>query len=150
VSHLAGAQQAGFTLVELLVSVTIIILITGMTLPIYESFVRRNDLDLIAQSLALTIRRAETYARAVNYDSQWGVEIQSSGVTLFQGTSFAGRNTAYDETVTMPPSVSPSGLSEVQFAKFSAAPNTTGTVTLTSSANDTRTITINAKGTVSY
>lgn len=143
-------RQAGFTLVELLLSVVIISMITGMSLPVYESFVRRNDLDLTGQNLATTLRRAETYARAVDYDNAWSVEIQSSTITLFQGTSFASRNTAFDETVSIPGSVTLSGLTEVQFAKFSAVPNTTGSVMLTSTTNDTRTVTINAKGVVTY
>lgn len=143
-------REAGFTLVELLLSVVIITLITGLSLPVYASFVRRNDLDITAQSLAFAIRRAETYARAVDYDNSWGIEVQSSVITLFQGSSFGSRNTAYDETISIPPSVTPSGLGEVQFAKMTAAPNTTGTITLTSSTNDTRTVTVNAKGVVTY
>src|SRR5882672_11100173 len=122
-------RDGGFTLVEMLLSVVIIGMLTGLSLPVYESFVRRNDLDLAAQNLAFALRRAETYARAVNYDSPWSVEIQSSSITLFQGTAFGSRNTAYDESVSIPGSITPSGLGEVQFAKFSATPNTTGNIT---------------------
>ena len=142
-------RQAGFTLVELLLSVVIIGALSGLTLPVYASFVRRNDLDLTTQSLALALRRAETYARAVNYDSAWSVEIQTSSIILFRGTVFSSRNTAFDETIAVPASIVPSGLGEVQFAKFSALPNTTGSVTLTSNS-DTRTVTVNAKGMVDY
>ncbi|HSX16945.1 MAG TPA: prepilin-type N-terminal cleavage/methylation domain-containing protein [Patescibacteria group bacterium] len=143
-------RDAGFTLVEMLLSVVIIMLVAGLSLPVYESFTRRNDLDLAAQNVAMTMRRAEAYARSMNYDNAWSVEVQSSTITLFQGTSFGSRNTAFDETVTIPSSITPSGLGEVQFAKFSALPNTTGTVTLTSNTNDTRTVTVNAKGVVTY
>lgn len=141
---------AGFTLLEVLLSVAIIGMLTGVSLPVYESFVRRNDLDLTAQSIAAMLRRAQTYARAVSSDSAWSVEIQSSAVTLFQGTSFGARNTAFDETLNVPASITPGGLGEVQFTKFSAAPNTTGNITLASTTNDTRTIIVNAKGMVDY
>ncbi len=141
----------GFSLLEVLLSVTILGMLTALSLPVYESFVRRNDLDITTQGLAGMLRRAETYARGVNGDNAWSVELQASTITLFQGTSFAGRNTAYDETMSVPGSISLSGLTEVQFTKFTAIPNTTGNVTLTSSTgNDTRTITINAKGMVDY
>lgn len=143
-------REGGFTLIELLLCVVIIGMLAGMSLPVYESFARRNDLDLAAQNLALAMRRAETYARGVNYDSAWSVEIQSSSFTLFRGTVFASRNTAFDEIISIPGSITPSGLGEIQFAKFSATPNTTGAVTLTSTINDTRTVAINAKGVVSY
>ena len=143
-------RAAGFTLVEVLLSVVIIGMLTAVSLPVYESFSRRNDLDIATQNIAFMLRRAEAYARAVNYDNAWSVEVQSSSAILFRGTVFASRNTAYDEAISIPSSISPSGLTEVQFAKFNATPNTTGTITLTSTTNDTRTVTVNAKGTISY
>lgn len=142
--------RAGFTLIELLLSISIIGLLVGLSAPVYETFVRRNDLDLTAQSLVAALRRAESYARAVNGDAAWSVEIQTATITLFQGTSFASRNTAFDETTAIPATTVPSGLSEVQFAKLSGTPNATGSITLTSTTSDIRTITINAKGMVDY
>jgi prepilin-type N-terminal cleavage/methylation domain-containing protein len=144
------SRQAGFTLIELLLSVAIIGMLAGLSLPVYESFARRNDMDLVAQNTVGAIRRAESYARAVQGDSVWGVKFQSSGVILFKGATYATRDAAFDETITVPGSVALSGLTEVQFAKLTAAPNTVGTVTLTSSTNATRTLTLNAKGMVDY
>ncbi len=141
-------SAAGFTLLEVLLSVVIIGLLTGLASPVYESFAQRNDLAITTQTIASLLRRAETYARAVNTDNVWSVEIQPSGATLFQGTSFASRNMAYDEIVAIPASMTPGGLGEVQFAKVTALPNTTGSITLTSTTGDTRTITVNAKGMV--
>lgn len=143
-------NHRGFTLLEVMLSVAILTLITGLSLPVYETFMRRNDLDLTTQQLAASLRRAGTYARGVNRDSAWSVEVQPTVVTLFQGTNFATRNQIYDEKFAMPASITVSGLSEIQFAKLSAAPNTTGSITLTSSTNATRTITINAKGMVEH
>jgi len=144
------SRQGGFTLVELLLSVVIIGMLTGLSLPVYESFARRNDLEITSQNLVMALRRAATYARASNYDSAWSVEVQASSIILFRGTVFASRNTAYDETMSIPGSIIPAGLGEVQFAKFSATPNTTGTITLTSTTNDVRTVIVNAKGAVTY
>jgi prepilin-type N-terminal cleavage/methylation domain-containing protein len=144
------SSQGGFTLIEVMMSVTIIAILVGLSAPVYETFVRRNDLDLVTQNIASTLRRAEAYARSGNGDADWSVEIQTSTATLFQGTNFAGRNTNFDETVAIPTSVTRSGLSEVQFTKFTSAPNTSGTITLTSTTSSTRTITINAQGMVDY
>lgn len=133
-----------------MLSVTIIALLTGMSMPVYESFSRRNDLDLTAQQVATALRRAETYARSANRDSAWSVEVQPTVITVFQGTTFASRTAAYDETVPIPGSITVSGLSEIQFAKLTAQPNTTGSITLTSNTNTTRAVTVNAKGMVQY
>ena len=144
------SRQSGFTLLELLLSVSIITMLAGIGLPVYESFVRRNDLDQTTTSVVALVRRAQTYATSVYGDSAWGVSFSSSGATLFKGTVFSSRDTNFDEVVSMPGSVTQSGLGEVQFAKFSATPSTTGSVTLTSTINDSRTITVNAKGMVAY
>ena len=143
-------KQGGFTLLEVMLSVVMIGILTGLSLPLYNSFAARNDLDNTTQQVVAALRRAETYARDGRSDSAWSVEIQSSAVTLFKGTVFATRDAAYDETVTLPGSATASGLSEVQFAKLSAAPSATGNITLTSTSNTTRTISINAKGTIDF
>lgn len=143
-------RQDGFTLMELLLSVVIIGMIVGITAPLYNTFLGRNDLDITMQQVASALRRAQTYARGVNGDSVWSVAVQPSAVTLFKGTTFASRDTSFDEVVPMPGTITASGLAEVQFAKLSAAPNATGAVTLTTNTGEVKTVTLNAKGMVEY
>lgn len=143
-------KQAGFTLLEMLLSATVIGMLVLAGLPVYESFVRRNDLDLTTQSVVSSLRRAQTYARGSHGDSAWSVRVVSGTATLFKGTNYATRDASLDETISLPGTISTSGLSEIQFASFSSAPNTTGSIILTSNTNDSRTISINAKGMVSY
>ena len=144
------ASERGFTLIEVMLSVSLLGMIAAITLPIFNSFLQRNDIDIAAQQVASSVRRAQAYSRAMNYDSAWSVEVQSSAITLFKGTVFGSRDTSYDEVVSLPGSITAGGLGEVQFSKFLAAPNTTGNITLTSNSGDTRTVTINAEGAVSY
>jgi prepilin-type N-terminal cleavage/methylation domain-containing protein len=146
------ANERGFTLIEMLLSVGIIAMLAAMSLPIYASFASRNDLDLDTQGVVDMLRRAETYARTMNGDSNWGVKVQAGTVTLFKGTSYAARDSTADETDNIAGTITIGGtVSEVVFTKFTAIPNTTGTVTLTHTAtNDVRTITLNAKGMVDY
>ncbi len=143
-------RQRGFSLVEMLLSVSIIAMLVGITAPLYVGFVARNDLDIAAQNAAGALRRAQTFARGQNGDSQWGVAIASSQIVLYKGTSYAARDTTYDEAISIPSSITPSGLTEVNFAKLSATPSTTGSITLTSTTTKVRTVTINAKGMVDY
>lgn len=145
-----GQQQRGFTLIEVLLSVAIISVLAGLSLPVYQSFNNRNELDIATQSLANALRRAQLYSRGMQNDSQWGVEIQPDAATLFKGNVFASRDTAYDEPTVIPDSITVSGDSEILFAKLSGAPDAAASITLTSINNDTRTVTINAKGTVTY
>lgn len=143
-------KNAGFTLIELLLSISVIMIIAGMSAPIYQSFQVRNDLDIATVTIAQSLRRAEVLAQAVDGDTNWGVDIRTGSITVFKGASYATRDTAFDELFDVPTSITPSGVSGVVFAKFTGVPQTTGTITLTSNANETRIITINAKGTVNY
>lgn len=143
-------KHKGFTLIELLLSVAMISLILGISAPLFQSLQVRNDLDIAGVTFAQTARRAQMLARASDGDTSWGVYISSGSSTLFKGGSYSTRDLAYDEIFTFSTSITPSGLSEIVYTKFTGLPQSTGTVTLTSTANETRILTINAKGTVSY
>ena len=143
-------NSAGFTLLEVLLSVSAIGIIAGIAIPVYQSFQVRNDLDIATAEIAQSLRRAQVLAEAVDGDSGWGVFVGGGSLTLFQGVAYATRDPSFDEVFVIPASITPSGVTEVVFAKFTGLPQTTGTITLTSTNNETRTITINAKGMVSY
>lgn len=143
-------RQSGFTLIEVLLSVAIISLLVGMSLPVYESYVRRNDLDITAQSIVAMFRRASTYARGANEDSAWSVRVENTKATLYQGIDFVNRDTATDEVILLPSSVTSSFIGDLQFSKLNATPSVTGSMILSSTTNDTRVISVNAKGMVDY
>lgn len=143
-------KDAGFTLLEILLSIAVITLIAGLGIPVYLSFQTRNDLDIATTEIAQSIRRAQALSQAVDGDTSWGINIQNGSITIFKGTSYAARDTAFDEIFEISTNITPSGVSEVVFTKFTGLPQTTGTSTLTSNMNETRNITINAKGTINY
>lgn len=143
-------MSRGFTLIEVMLSVVIIGILAGLSAPVYASLQTRGDLDTNAQAIAEQLRRANTYARAIKSDNPWGVRIGGGAVTLFEGTSYATRDTTNDEITYLPGTLTATGLSEVVFAKATGLTATTGTITLTASTNDTKAITVNAKGMVAY
>ena len=142
--------STGFTLIEMMLSIALIAIIAGLSAPVYQSFQTRNDLDIVAVTIAHSLRRAQLLAQASDGDSSWGVAVQASGISLFKGISYVARDASYDEIFDLPGSLTPSGVSEIVFAKFTGLPQTTGTVTITSNTNEIRSITINQKGMVAY
>ena len=140
----------GFTLIEVLLSLSVMALIAGMGASIYASYEQQNALDIATGTIVENLRRASALSEAMEGDASWGVSIGTSTVTLFQGSNFAGRNQNFDETFQISRSITPSGLSEVVFLKATGTPQTTGTITLTTTANATSSITINAKGMVAF
>jgi len=140
----------GFTLLEVLLSVAIIAMIAGLGTPIYQSLQIRNDLDVSKNIITQSLNRAQILSTASDSDATWGLFIQGGSITLFQGTSYASRNASFDEVFELPSSITPSGISEIVYDKLTGQPQVIGTITLTSNINESRNITINEKGSLTY
>lgn len=119
-------------------------------MPVYQSFQVKNDLDIAAQTIATSFRRAQVLAEASDGDNTWGVEVISGSITVFQGASYAARISAFDEITSMPTTITPSGLSEVVFDRLTGQALSIGTVTLTTSTGLVRAIALSSKGTMTY
>ncbi len=66
-------KKTGFTLVELLVSVSIIVMVTAIFLVNYSSANRRTDLTMTAQKLVSDIRMTQNYALGLaRYGGKYG------------------------------------------------------------------------------
>ncbi len=139
-----------FTLFEMLLSVAIIAILTGIMTPIFLSFQTRNDVDIAAMALVQGLRRAEQLARNGEGDSTWGVNLASGAITIFKGTTFATRDINSDEIFSIPATISFTGVgtSTLVFSKLYGLPAAGSTITLTSLNNETRTINVNPKGSV--
>lgn len=143
-------KKRGFALIELILVIALIAALAGLSIPVYQSFQVKNDIDIAANTLTQELKRAQILSQASDGDTSWGVKSQSGSIVLFKGASYSGRDAAYDETFSLPSTITPSGATEIVYAKFTGLPQATGTITLTASTNETRTITINSKGAVSY
>jgi prepilin-type N-terminal cleavage/methylation domain-containing protein len=144
-------MKQGFTLLEVLLSLALISILAGTTITVYQSFQVKNDLNIAANTLVQTAHRAQTLARAVDSDSVWGVHVQSgANITLFKGNDYNARDTEYDELFDLPQTITSSGLSTIIFSKLTGDPDTTGSFQLHASTGESRTLTINAKGVITY
>lgn len=138
------------TLIEILLVMALMTIITGFSMPVYQLLNVRNDLDLASIAIVQTTRRAQILSRGMTGDSNWGVKIQKGSLTLYRGSSFTLRDPNADEQTSLAPEIDISGMDEINFSKLSGLPQNSGTVTLTSSTNEIKNISINEKGTVAY
>lgn len=146
----AKRETAGFTLLEVMLVIATIAVLAAISVPVYSNLQVKNDLDVATNTTLQTLRRAQTLSQAVDGDSTWGIKLQISDITLFKGASYSTRDTNFDESYTLNGNVTPTGVTEVVFSKLLGIPNTTGTLTLTSSNNDVQNITLNSKGFLDY
>lgn len=140
----------GFMLIEVLLSVALIAALALVTIPVYQSFQVKNGLDIAVNTVSQTLRRAQISAESVLGDNSWGVFVSSTSITLFQGQGFLSRVTSSDEVFDLPGAIQVSGLQEFVFIKFSGETLSTGTLTLTSSGGDIRSVSVSTKGVVNY
>jgi prepilin-type N-terminal cleavage/methylation domain-containing protein len=144
------SSPKGFTLPEMLLSIALLAIIGGMSIPMYRVFMVRDELDLAATSIVQNLRRAQSLSRASSGDMTWGVHVGVGSILIYKGSSYVLRDSTFDENTSIPTTIVPTGMNEVTFSKAGGVPSATGTFILTSQANETRTITINEKGTVDY
>ncbi|MEA3357731.1 MAG: type II secretion system protein [Patescibacteria group bacterium] len=143
-------NQKGFTLVEVSLALAILIIITGLSFTVYQSFQVKHNLDITTDEYAQSLVQAQIRSRAVKDDSCWSVHIQPGSITLFKGNDYGSRDPSFDEITNFPSNIIPSGLQTVTFDKFHGTTSNTGTTTLTSSTNEERFVTINEMGSITY
>lgn len=143
-------QYQGFTLLEILLSIACLAIISAISIPIYQSFQNKNNLNIATNTIVQSLRRAQVLSQSSDGDTTSGVKIQSGSIVVFRGVTYATRDTTLDEIFDLPTTIVPSGVNEVIFTKTFGLPTTTGSIILTFSPSEIKTITINEKGTVTY
>ena len=142
--------RAGFTLVELLLSLAVLGIVATISIPVYQSFQTKNDLDLAANTVVQSLRRAQILSQSGESASGWGVFIQPGSLVVFQGSSYSTRNSIFDETTNIPSNIVPSGLIEIVFSPLWGEVATVGSTTLASPGNSSKTISVNSQGVINY
>jgi len=140
------SQSRGFTLIEIMLTVAALFIISTTVITSSLLMLRANDLDLAIATTTQSLRAAQLRARAADGDAQWGVSIRVGAITLFRGSSFAARNSAYDETADLASTITPSGITEIVYAKNSGLPINSGTLMLTHDVLGPKQLVINSLG----
>lgn len=140
-------KTKGFTLIEMLLVVALLVSISALTIPIGLSFFRAQILSEASNGIISALRESYSRAVAVKTDSSYGVRVTNDSYVLFRGDSYNERIPEYDETFHLPGGLIVSGLDEIVFAPVSGTPSSYG-VTSLSLFGVVRTVSVNEKGLV--
>ena len=140
-------KKAGYTFIELLVVILLVLLLFSLSTPFYSRFVLQDAVDNTANQLAGSLRKAQMYSMTGKQNGSWGVHYDSFTITFFKGSSYATRNSAFDEKYSVNQNISISGFSDVVFSKVTGLPSTTPTVTI-SGGGSSKIISVNTQGIV--
>lgn len=119
----------------------------------YRGYGFRNERDIIVGAL----QKARSQAMSnmcfggCTDGKPHGVSVQAQQYTIFQGLTYASRNSGYDETV---PAASNgmqlNGLSEIVFSQLSGHVANPGTITISDQAGRASLVTINSEGQITW
>jgi len=136
----------GLSLIEILLVVGILAILVILAPPLVLDFYKTQQLETHTQGVIQTLRRAQLKAMGVENATSFGVYLTNDDYTLFQGASYAARDTQYDEVIDLPQIITiTNSPKEVAFSRIEGAPSATGTIIL-SANGESRTISINEIG----
>ncbi len=130
-------KTGGFTLIELIVVIGILVVISGIIVGAFVVFNHSEAVDKDTEMIVETLRLARSQTLASKNATQYGVHFSPSSITLFSGSSYvasASSNVVFslhsDDTIS---SVSiPAGGEDVIFDRLTGATADAGTVTISS------------------
>jgi prepilin-type N-terminal cleavage/methylation domain-containing protein len=110
----------GFTLIELIIVVALIIMFSALTLPVGFNFYQKSTLKDQAKTLENSLRMAQAMAMSGRGESNAGVIIEEGQYTVFEGDSYEDRPA--NITIPFPIALSATGPTEVVFEKITGLP----------------------------
>lgn len=144
-------NKKGFTLVEIVVVLTIILILISISLAAFFSARKQNELSTEIDKLSFAIEQARATALNGKGSGGVGIKFSSSTYEIFIGNTYSSGPNNKIATVTLPYYISttlPSPDYNVVFSRLSGIPNRTGTVSIYDSRDISRlkTISIGAQG----
>jgi prepilin-type N-terminal cleavage/methylation domain-containing protein len=152
-----NSHTNGFTFIEVIIVLALVVVIGRYALLVSFDTYRDSSYHTDRSSLIGILQHAR--AESINSICEGnectggvphGVSIQADRYVLFQGASYASRDSNVDSIFEVNPTISHSGLSEILFASVSGNVAHAGDVTLTDLTGHTSTITIGSEGQISW
>lgn len=137
----------GFTIIELLMVIAIVAILGATIIPLSANFLVRSNLENKTNEVVSHLRTAQINTLAGKEDSQWGVNITSTQIILFKGSSYAARDSTFDQIFSIPGSVTITQ-DEIVFSKLTGNPDATASLTVIAGGAGSKTVTVNEVGTV--
>ncbi len=86
-------KQRGFTLIEILIVISIVILLVTITSVSYRYFEKNTELKITAQKMITILKTAQNKTLSSEGDSQYGVHFENNKYILFKGNIYEEEST---------------------------------------------------------
>lgn len=139
--------SSGLTMLEVLVVLGILAIIFSVGSPVSLNFYLDYQLDSEYNLVVSLLRNARNLSMTNYNESDHGLYIDSNNLVVFQGSTYATRNSSQDVTYSRNSAITISGATEVDFAALSGQTSST-TITVSDSRNKIWTTYVNPEGLV--
>lgn len=147
-------QQKGFSLIELLIVMGIMVIIVPSIMPIYSGLQVSSQLNENISQTIQALRLAREYSRAGLNGSAYGVYFEINSETrdkyiLYKGDSYAIRDVDFDRVTIMDDTITLSTTlqeNDINFSKWTGKPNTDGQVIFLSDNSNEEIVSVNSEG----
>lgn len=132
-------MQKGFTLVEVIISIFVLIIIGGIGISAFYSAKDSKNLDVLTDGLDFTLEQAKADAIAGKNASDYGVQFDNGSFTYFMGSSYTP-GAATNKVTALPGgwtlgTTTSSGKSYIVFSHLTGLAQATGTIKVSKSLN---------------
>jgi prepilin-type N-terminal cleavage/methylation domain-containing protein len=142
-------MKNGFTLMELLIVIGIIVLLSIILLPIGFNYYQRELLNKTEDQLVWLLKEARDNAVNQKNGSFFGVYIAVNDFIIFQGPNYNQRAAENDSSYSFPETITISGLKEIIFVPNTGTTQQVGTISL-ALGQFKKDISINEFGIINY
>jgi type II secretory pathway pseudopilin PulG len=132
----------GFTVIELLLVIAIVIVLGAVAAPFLSRFYLQTNLDTTSQILVSSIRKSQAYSMDGKGGAAWGICLNGSAIRIFQGTCASPTT---NEDYNVPSTVTVTGLPSITFSTGRGEPSATFSATISSQIGS-HTVQINSSG----
>ncbi len=145
-------RLAGFTYIEVLLTVALMVLVAFFASPFYGDFVYERSMDIVEQTVQMSFAKAQIYSMTGMRGDAWGVTTHGNTMVVYKGDAYGTREEEYDEVYQIEEGIAVIGLNEVIFERRTGLPNAPGMFRITrTDTNATwadRVVTLNALGVI--
>lgn len=145
-------KNRGFSFVEIMIVIGIIVLVAGIILSGFVSFRKSQTLVLDTQAIISALNQARNQTLLSKDSSVYGVHFTSNTATIFTGSTYSSNSPSNENINLYTPDISitstlSGGGSDVVFNRLTGETSKNGTITINSpSFNQTKTVTIYKTG----
>lgn len=142
-------HETGTSLIEILIVIGIFGLIISLGLVTSFNSYRRSNLRAERDILVSVLAKARNQSISNVNESPHGISVQPGNYVIFQGSSYATRDTSVDEDVPYVSSLTVSGTNEIVFVQLTGEVTTPGTITISFQSNPAD-ISVNSEGRIDW